>query len=649
MGELLLALTPGIFVIPVLAFPAILFLGGKLPCRGASIGIVGMGICLAASTALLVMALMQTLHLPYAWNFPWIRFGMFEVPMGVYVDGLSIVMLFVITLVSLLVQVYSLGYMHDEPRFTRYYAFLSLFTASMLGLVIADNLLVIFACWELVGLCSYFLIGFYFEKPEAAQAGKKAFITTKLGDLGFLLGLFVIFSASGTFSVAHLEDMVKAGFIPLGVLTTVAILLFIGAMGKSAQVPLFVWLPDAMEGPTPVSALIHAATMVAAGIFLVARVFFIFEASHTALAVVAGFGAATAILAALMGMVPEDIKRVLAFSTISQLGYMMAGLAVGGPEVGIFHLTTHAMFKALLFLGAGSVIHAVHTNDIWKMGALSAKMPITFATFAIGVFALCGVFPLSGFFSKDEIIHAAFAAGNLPVAVTLSITSGLTAFYMMRVLVLVFLGENRDKHSYAHAHESGATMTVPLVILSVFAVFLGAGMTLGHLFERLVPGRLVHESGSHMTTLTVALMTSAIAFTGMGSAWAVYKSKIVSHEKLYMVLNPVWHALYARLGFDHFWLFLVRLSDKLAVAVAWFDFEVFDQMFIDCFGALTVWWARLSAWIDDNLVDPLVDLQGKFALLAGALARSTVTGLAQNYLLYVVLGVGFILTLRFYP
>jgi NADH-quinone oxidoreductase subunit L len=313
-------------------------------------------------------------------------------------------MLVVVTLVSLLVQIYSISYMHDHPRFGRYFAYVSLFTFSMLVLVVANNMLQFFMGWELVGLCSYLLIGFDVERDAAAYASRKAFLTTRVGDLGFYIGLLIIFNFLGTFSIPSLFQNVTSLNYPTWVLTAVPLLLFFGAMGKSAQIPLHVWLPDAMEGPTPASALIHAATMVAAGVYMVARVFFLFEAAPISLEVVAWVGVATAVIAATMGLVASDIKRVLAFSTVSQLGFMMTALGCGGYAAGMFHLTTHAAFKALLFLCAGSVIHAVHTNDMWKMGGLASKMPITAISYLIATLAIAGMPLTSGFYSKEEVL-----------------------------------------------------------------------------------------------------------------------------------------------------------------------------------------------------------------------------------------------------
>jgi len=326
--------------------------------------------------------------------------GQINIELGIILDSLTVIMLIVITLVSLMVQIYSQGYMKGDSGYHRYFAYMSLFTTSMLGLVLFNNLLLMFVCWELVGLCSYLLIGFWFHKPEAVDAAKKAFIITRIGDFGFLAAIIMLFTQTGTLDVALLNDMAITGFLAGSTLTLGALGIFFGAVGKSAQFPLHTWLPDAMEGPTPVSALIHAATMVAAGVFLVARTFPLFENSEVAMTTVAVIGAVTCIFAATMGLVMTDIKRVLAYSTISQLGYMMLGLGVGGVAIGIFHLFNHAFFKGLLFLGAGSVNHATGTFDMRKMGGLRKIMPVTFATFLIASISMAGIWPLSGFWSK---------------------------------------------------------------------------------------------------------------------------------------------------------------------------------------------------------------------------------------------------------
>ena len=397
---------------------------------------------------------------PYQWKVLLTSFARMNLEVGILVDPLAAVMLVVVTTIGACVQIYSVGYMHGDPRFSRFFAYLSLFLFSMLGLVLANNFFMIFIFWELVGLTSYLLIGFWFEKKIAADAGKKAFITTRLGDLGFIVGLLLIGTYAGTFNFTQVFDKVSLGVIPAGILTVIAIGIFCGAVGKSAQFPLHVWLPDAMEGPTPVSALIHAATMVAAGVYLVARTMDVFIGSADASFVVATIGCITSFLAATIALTQNDIKRVLAYSTVSQLGYMIMALGLYGYDsaqghhspgyyAGTFHLMTHACFKGLLFLGAGSVIHAVRTNDIREMGGLYRKMPRTSITFMIASLAIAGIFPLAGFWSKDEIVAA--TSGHPVFMFFTLLIAFMTAFYMWRLCFMTFFGEPRDAEKYEHA------------------------------------------------------------------------------------------------------------------------------------------------------------------------------------------------------
>ena len=382
-------------------------------------------------------------------------------------------MMLIVTGVGGAIHIYSYGYMDEDRSKARFFAFMSLFTFSMLGIVLANNFIEMFIFWELVGVSSYLLIGFWFEKPSAADAAKKAFFTNRLGDFGFLLGILVVWAALGSLNFTQLQSTLVANPIALGTIATVAgLLIFCGAVGKSAQFPLHVWLPDAMEGPTPVSALIHAATMVAAGVYMLCRIFFLFNAD--ALHVIAYIGGFTALLAALIAVQQNDIKRILAYSTLSQLGYMVMAVGLSGPTPAMFHLTTHAFFKALLFLGAGSVIHGLHhEQDIWKMGGLRKKMPVTFWTFLIGTLALSGVPPFSGFYSKDSILGAGAGTEKLPaVRRRASSSPRLTTFYMFRLFFVVFFGEAKSEAA-AHAHESPPVMTLPLLVLAVFAVVGG--------------------------------------------------------------------------------------------------------------------------------------------------------------------------------
>src|SRR5262249_51600951 len=404
----------------------------------------------------------------------WIVAGTFRTPLTFQLDHLSAVMLLIVTGVGFLIHVYSIGYMHTDPDSPRFFTYLNLFLFSMVILVLAGNYLVLFVGWEAVGLCSYLLIGFWYTRDSAANAGKKAFIANRVGDFGFTLGIMLIWVSLGTLEFR--EVFPRAPELTVGTATVISLLLFVGACGKSAQLPLHVWLPDAMEGPTPVSALIHAATMVTAGVYLVARAHALFERSGVALDVVAWVGVVTAVFAATIGLVQTDIKRVLAYSTISQLGYMFVGVGVGAYAAGVFHLVTHAFFKALLFLGAGSVIHALSgEQDLRKMGGLARKLPVTWYTMLVATVAISGLPPFSGFFSKDEILAAAFFAGKGTIFALGLLGSALTAFYMWRLVFLTFLGRSRVDHEVVHhAHESPLVMTIPLAILAVFAA--GAGV-----------------------------------------------------------------------------------------------------------------------------------------------------------------------------
>ena len=465
-------------LLPVLSFFVILFFGKRMKSRGHWFGIGALSIGLAMSLYAFIELAAGNAAVEKSWT--WFSIGdSINVEFGMHYDFLAGVMFVVVTLVSLLVHIYSTGYMHDDKRYTIFFAFLSLFTGSMLFMVIANNLLELFIGWELVGVCSYFLIGHYWEEKENSSAAIKAFITNRVGDMAFLIGIFVLFFAGHSFNIEELNHAVHEGHLGGTILTVGALLLFGGVISKSAQFPLYVWLPDAMAGPTPVSALIHAATMVVAGVYLVARMFLLFEGAGAALDVVAIVASITMLLAAILALVQDDIKRVLAYSTISQLAYMVAALGVGAYTAGVFHLFTHAMFKALLFLGAGSLIHAVHSNNMSDMGGLRRFMPHTFRTFVIGSLGLAGIFPLAGFFSKDEIIGGALrsasdlgSASAWVVLISATLTAFLTALYVTRMLIKTFWGEYRG---HGTPHESPGSMVTPLWILA------GATLTVGFL------------------------------------------------------------------------------------------------------------------------------------------------------------------------
>ncbi len=509
--------------------------------------------------------------------------GGVTIHLGLLVDSLTAVMLIVVTLVSLMVQIYSQGYMHGDPGYHRYFAFMSLFTASMLGLVLADNLVFMFVFWEMVGLCSYLLIGFWFHKPAARNAATKAFVVTRLGDFGFLVAILVLFFNTGTFDIVELHGLAVAGAIAGTTLTWVAIGIFSGAVGKSAQFPLHVWLPDAMEGPTPVSALIHAATMVAAGVFLVARTFPLFAHSVEAVTTVAIIGGFTAIFAASIGLVMTDIKRVLAYSTISQLGYMMLGLGTGGIAIGIFHLFNHAFFKALLFLGAGSVNHATGTFDMRLMGGLRRMMPWTYGTFVIASLSIAGIWPLAGFWSKDEILLAS-SLGSQPILFVLAlITVFMTAFYMFRVVFMTFGGEYRggSPEAHGHPHESPPVMVVPMVILAVLAVVSGFWNVTGQFGVFMGHGETHSFAEGFFGILTHSLPWVSLMMAGLGIllAYTIYSAKWLSAERVGSWFKPLYTLFYNKYWFDELYegvLVRMALINGLFAGLQQFDTHAVD-------------------------------------------------------------------------
>jgi NADH-quinone oxidoreductase subunit L len=596
-------------------------------------------------------------------NLSWIQVGSASVDLGWVLDPLSAVMLVMVSFVGLLIFIYSTGYMAHDENYTRFFCFLSLFAGAMLGVVISNSLLLLFMCWEIVGLTSYLLIGFWYQKPAAAAAAKKAFLTTRIGDLFFLLGIVWLFAQAGTLVLykgggGAIEPTALAGLLSqhaglgLSAATAIGLLIFAGAVGKSGQFPLHVWLPDAMEGPTPVSALIHAATMVAAGVYLIARVYPLMQAgalaggSTTALTVITWVGAFTAVFAALIAVAQDDIKRILAYSTVSQLGYMMAGLGLGGVAVGMFHLITHAFFKALLFLGAGSVIHGCHEEqDIRRMGGLRAVMPLTFATYAIGMLALCG-FPLlfSGFWSKDGILEAA-VKWHPSIAPFIMLVFGalLTAFYMTRQVAYVFLGKWRGDKP---AHESPAVITVPLAILAFFAIALGAiGTPAWPWFRAFLDGRAVAfdmRGFAEPGLLTLMCLSTVVVFAGLGVGQELYGNKSPSPEapdRLEQLAPHVWGWLRDRLYVDEFYAATViafygwwaRVSD-------WLDRRVWGGLVAGVTWAFGLW-ARLIRFLDTNVVDGSFDKGCEELNVGGGLLARLQSGRVQTYLRILALSV----------
>lgn len=580
--------------IPLFMFLLIGLLGGKFkPAISGIVGTSALGIVALLSyyTAYLYFfgnpttSAMHSTVIP--WQVNWLAFTpSLVIRMGVYLDPISVMMLVVVSTVSLMVHLYSMGYMHGETGFERFYAFLSLFTFSMLGLVLATNIFQMYIFWELVGVSSFLLIGFYYEKPSAVAAAKKAFIVTRFADLGFLIGILIISFYTKTFDFTILTDphstvfasAAGISFMGMSVISWAMLLVFMGGAGKSAMFPLHIWLPDAMEGPTPVSALIHAATMVVAGVFLVARMFVVYHLyAQNILEVIAWVGGFTSIFAGIIAITQFDIKRVLAFSTLSQIGYMMLALGVsgyGGEEglgymAGMFHLFTHAMFKALLFLGAGSIIHAVHSNDMKDMGGLRKYMPITHITFLVACLAISGIPPFSGFFSKDEILVAA-SEHNTFLFLIEYLTAGITAFYMFRLYFSIFWRDNGKEYHHT-PHESPLVMTIPLIFLAIASTFDGLIP-----FSKFVSSdRMPFETQFH---LGAAASSVAIGVVGIVLAWLLYKKSTGVPKKITESLGVAYTVVLNKFYIDELYLFVTKkiIFNYISRPIAWFDRHIVD-------------------------------------------------------------------------
>ena len=678
---------------PLATAALMLFFGRRLPNAGVSVlcvGSVGLSFIYAAGAVIQLLAVEPEHRVAQQIMFEWLTPGPmqmtgghampFVADWGFLLDPLSCVMVLVVTGVGFLIHVYSVGYMAHEGGYYRFFGYMNLFMFAMLTLVLANNMLLMFVGWEGVGLCSYLLIGFYFLKKSASDAGKKAFIVNRIGDAGFILGILLTAVTLGTirFTSQGLPDAegasgilqalkaaVDAHALAYGapVLTGIALLLFVGAMGKSAQIPLYVWLPDAMEGPTPVSALIHAATMVTAGVYMVARMNAVYQLAPFAMDVVAVVGAVTAIFAASIALVQNDIKKVLAYSTISQLGYMFLSLGVGAFAAGIFHLMTHAFFKALLFLGAGSVIHAVSgEQDLQKMGGLWNKIPITAKTFFIATLAIAGIFPFAGFFSKDEILGRALDRQFFLWLVGF-ITAGMTAFYMFRLLFLAFLGYSRaDEHVEKHIHESPPTMTVPLIILgglSVIGGWIGWPGSLGgeNRFEKFLEPVLagaVTETGAvkiarHTLAVEYILMLASLSIAGAGIwlAYQFYRTKRFAPElvaarrpKLYQLLL---HKYYVDEIYD---AAIVEPTKDLGTLLGRFDENVIDGVGVNGAGWLARFGSTLSMWWDKWIIDGMLNFSAKLMQLFSYPVRLLQSGVFSRYAMLIL--VGLVILLAYY-
>ena len=669
--------------LPLLSFFINIAVGKRLPRKGDWLCLGTIAVALAMSIGIFYeVSRAYDPNFRYHVVFPWITVGdRALLNTGILIDNVTAVMLLVVTIVSTLVHLFSIGYMHGDPRYSRFFAYLSIFSFSMLGLVLAESFLFIYIFWELVGLSSYLLIGFWFEKKSASDAGKKAFIVNRVGDFGFLIGILIIYATCGVLGYDQVFLAIGEGKLSGTLLTLAGIGVFCGAIGKSAQFPLHVWLPDAMEGPTPVSALIHAATMVAAGVYLVARVYPMF--TPDAFLFIACFGLITLFLTATIALAQNDIKKVLAYSTCSQLGYMIMGLGVGGYTAGLAHLTTHAAFKACLFLGSGSVIHAVHSQDIQEMGGLRKKMPITFVTFLIATLAISGVPGFSGFYSKDMILGAALEFGmksanplHMIFFIGALFTAGLTAFYMFRLVILTFFGAPKDHHKFDHAHESPPSMWVPLVVLAGLSFSFWYSGWFGTLIQKpksvadlagisapapvatmehaaaLVPGHAEpvpaetphaagpaahgesHDEASHIahTAHAVAMYSSvAVGALGIFLAFVVYSFGWINPDRVANAVKPFYNFLQNKWYFDELYeATIINGSKALSRGLAWFDMHVVDGL-VNLTAQIGVFVSFLVGKFDDYVVDGAVNGLASATTGSGSLLGRLQTGKLYHY------------------
>ncbi|MEJ5350805.1 MAG: NADH-quinone oxidoreductase subunit L [Melioribacteraceae bacterium] len=678
--------------LPVFGFATLIFFGKKFP----KLYLFEVGILF---TALIISILILFAKLTYfdkdivsslTWfilsNAP--NTGTVNIELGIKIDNITAIMLFVVNLISALVHLYSIEYMRGDKRYTRYFAYLGLFTFSMLGIVLTHNLLMMYIFWELVGLSSYLLIGFWFEKKSAADASKKAFIVNRVGDVGMFIGILILFTNYKTFTFDTIFHQISIGNLPFGSeawLTAAGILVFMGAVGKSAQFPLHVWLPDAMEGPTPVSALIHAATMVAAGVYLVTRIFVMLTAD--AMLVIAIVGALTSFVAATIAITQNDIKKVLAYSTVSQLGYMIMSLGVGAYVFAFFHLVTHAFFKACLFLGSGSVIHSMHhEQDIRNMGGLRKKMPITYITFLISTLAISGIPLTSGFLSKDGILAGTLVFGKLTghwlIPVFGFTVAALTAFYMFRLLILTFHGEPRDHHKFEHAHESPLVMTAPLIVLAILSIFIfytpnpfspDEGWFLKNWVktpQQVTPvssrfdfmkseskninihGEIIHSElyteTLHWAHYPAMMLSITLAGLGILFAFMFYQWKKVNVDKLTEKIKPVYNFSLNKWYIDELYdATAVGQTLNFSKVLAWFDNNIIDGI-VNGSAWITKSFSNLSGLFDNYVVDGLVNFTAFFSGFVGFSLKKLQTGKVQTYIVFVVFSV-IILLLIFKP
>ena len=680
MDNLFIRYSVLILFLPLLAFIIQIFAGKRLPRQGDWVSISAIVSTLILSIIMFVKMLIEyNPDFRHESSFTWLDMGDFNIKLGFLVDNITIVMLLVVSLISTCTHIFSTQYLKGDIRYSRYFAYLGLFTFSMNGIVLANNLMSMYMFWELVGVSSYLLIGHWFEKDSAADASKKAFLTNRVGDIGFFIGIMLIYTAIGSFAFSDIFEGVSAGMIKGTTLTIAGVGLFLGAMGKSSQFPLHIWLPDAMEGPTPVSALMHAATMVAAGVYLSVRVFPLL--TPDALLVVAYVGGITAIFAATIAITQNDIKKVLAYSTVSQLGYMILAVGTGVYTAAFFHLLTHAMFKANLFYGSGSVIHSMHhalhekhdhetdPQDMRNMGGFRKKMPITHFSMLLSTFAIAGVPLFSGFLSKDAILAGtlSFAQHN-PQHILLPIfgfsAAAITAFYMFRMIFLTFYGEAKKPEIINDIHESPKEMTGPLVLLGGLSLFIWYTLpyfnpmsTHGWFTDlvvprnAVVPGNLTAkeiEDGAHHAHYLAMYISIAVAFSGIALAYLMYIKKVFVPKNWAKKAGFLYYWSLNKYYFDqNYNRFLYQPTLRLARKVAWVDWDLYDKYFINSFGHLTNIASKITGKLDYHGIDQVfVDGNGKIVNLFGKIIKTIQTGRLQNYILYVTAGVIILMILQ---
>ena len=674
MENTMITLSLLILFLPLLSFTILIFFGKKLPRQGDWVAVGSIVITFFLALYLFIQMILEyDPGFSLGSSFSWIDLDAFKIDLGILVDNLTIIMLLIVTLISSCTHIFSLEYMKGDIRYHRYYAYLGLFTFSMNGIVLADNLISMYMSWELVGVSSYLLIGHWFEKDSAANASKKAFLTNRVGDIGFFIGIMLLYSAIGSFAFGPIFDSIANGDTIAGMTLTLAGLgIFMGAMGKSSQFPLHIWLPDAMEGPTPVSALMHAATMVAAGVYMSVRLFPIF--TPDALLVIAYIGGITAMLAALIAITQNDIKKVLAYSTVSQLGYMILAVGTGVYTAAFFHLLTHAMFKANLFYCSGSVIHSMHhalhkkhdhdtdPQDMRNMGGFKSKMPITYWSMLISTLAIAGVPVFSGFLSKDAILAGTLAfAQQDPRHFLLPVfgfgAAAITAFYMFRLIFMTFHGKPNMKETFDDIHESPIEMSGPIVLLGMLSFFIfytfpnfnpmsdyGWFKDLVVPQTSAVPGSMtaneISEHAHHAHYLAMGL-SIAVATLGILLAVLMYLKNVISPKTISEKLGFLYDLSLNKFYFDdNYNRFLYQPFLRLANTISWLDWEFYDKYLINGFGRVTNIFSRLSGKLDyDGIDQGLVDGLGRLTNVGGKSLRKIQTGRLQNYLLYVVAGI----------